>query len=65
MIGQKKNTNIDFNNIRKEDATRLGRSTVGPAEQLTFIIIPPSRPQSVRPGLLRQSGEDRSPSQCS
>ena len=24
MIGQKKNTNIDFNDIRKEDATRLG-----------------------------------------
>ena len=23
MIGQKKNTNIDFNDIRKEDATRL------------------------------------------
>ena len=25
MIGQKRNTNIDFNDIKKEDATRLGK----------------------------------------
>ena len=64
MVGQKRNTNIDFNDIRKEDATRLGTEDYCQWYRVT-IIIPSSHTQPLSPGVLHQSGQDCSPSQCS